>query len=200
MPCGAEIALRLVTGSVTLGDDVHEGDHVDIHVRMLGILSTDEQVKILKRILSEMGWTQRDDGTMSKDLPDGVTAVLAADGSKVTLSREGSTEVSVEAQADIRVSEKELEGAQAKADERAMENAERKLEEAKEEARAELIKRNSEAILKVYETVNKELKEATNRTTKEALTERASQLGSIESSSERTGANGTYELEIKLRA
>jgi DNA anti-recombination protein RmuC len=90
------------------------------------------------------------------------------------------------------------EGARAAVNERAAADVARRLSDAADRARQEIEAATAPRLLEVWRELRAELDEAVNATTRRALEQRASELGSIESIAEGHGDNG-YELTITVR-
>jgi len=195
MPCGATLE---VTAIAQREGDVEVSDHADLEIRVLPILPRERTDEIVRAHLVERGWEQAPDGTLTKQLGD-VLATLPAGSStiRVTLSDEKS--VRVEAQVKGRVQIADEAAGRAQIDEKAQAKAERELADASDAARRELEDAVANKLLGVWRELRAELDEVVNVTTRQALEERASQIGSIESIEEGRDKDRGYELTITVR-
>jgi hypothetical protein len=199
MPCGAslEIGWIPVRRTVKRDEDVHAGDHVEVAVRLLPILDQPVLDEILRRELEAHGWTREADGAMTKSFGDTV-ATLAAGSDVVRIEVAASRTVTASATEDGRAKQEDIAAQEAIGD-RAAARADARLADAREQARAALVRENIATLEAVHEQVQRELGEVTTAATKRALETRATQLGAIESSSERRTAEGGYELTIVVK-
>jgi hypothetical protein len=199
MPCGAslEIGWIPVRRTVKRDEDVHAGDHVEIAVRLLPILDQPALDTILRQELEARGWKRQPDGAMTKTFGDAV-ATLPANSDVVQLEVGAQQSITATATVDGTAREEDI-AAQDEVGERAAARAEAKLAEQRELARERLTRKNIASLEAVQEAVQRELGEVTTAVTKRALEQRATQLGVIESSSERRTAEGGYELTIKVK-
>lgn len=195
MPCGASLE---VTAIANREGDVEVSDHADLEIRVLPILPRERIDEIIRQHLREHGWEEQPDGSLHKQIGDAI-AVLPPDSStiRVTLSDETSVSVSAKARNLVAVGE-EAQG-QSAVEAKAAAEAERKLAAASEEAKRALEAKTADRLLKAWHEVRAEIDEVVNATTKQALQQRASELGSIESLEEGRDANGGYEVTITVR-
>ena len=199
MPCGAslEIGWIPVRRTVDRDEDVHAGDHVEIAVRLLPILEKDELDEILRKELEAAGWTRQSDNTMTKQFGDAV-ATLPPGGDTVRLEVKSKQHIKVSATEQGRAKEEDVQAQDAIA-ERAAKAADAKLAEKRDAAQDALIRKNIDALERVHEQVQRELGEVTTAATRRSLEKRASELGAIESQSERTTTETGLEIVIKVR-
>lgn len=195
MPCGATLE---VTAIANREGDVEVSDHADLEIRVLPILPRERIDEIIRQHLREHGWQEQPDGSLHKQIGDAI-AVLPPDGSTIRVTLSDETSVSVQAKARGRAAQGDEATGQAEVDARAAADADAKLTEAQAAARRELEAKTAERLLKAWHEVRAELDEVVNATTKQALQQRASELGSIESIEEGRGSNGGYEVTITVR-
>jgi hypothetical protein len=134
---------------------------------------------------------------MTKSFGDAV-ATLAAGSEVVRIEVKTTRTVTASATEQDRVKEEDI-AAQDAVGERAAARADAKLADVREQAREAMVRKNIASLEAVHEDVQRELGEVTTTVTKRALETRATQLGVIESSSERRTAEGGYELTIKVK-
>ena len=108
------------------------------------------------------------------------------------------TTVSVEARVRGRVAATDEAEGRANVEQRAQAEADRKLAAAADDARRALEAKTADRLLRAWHEVRAELDEVVNATTRQALEQRAAELGAIESIEEGTH-NGGYELTITVR-
>ena len=89
--------------------------------------------------------------------------------------------------------------ARAAIEQRAQADAERKLADASDATKRELEERTAARLLEVWRELRAEVDDAVNVTTRRALEQRASELGSIESIEEGRDKDRGYELTITVR-
>ena len=194
MPCGATLE---VTAIAQREGDVEVSDHADLEIRVLPILPRERTDEIVRAHLVERGWEQAPDGSMTKRIGD-VVATLPSGSStiRVTLSDEKSVSVKTQVKSRVAIGDA---AAAAEVDVKAQEKAERELADASDEARRELEEAIANKLLGVWRELRAELDEVVNETTRQALEERASQIGSIESIEEGRDKDRGYELTITVR-
>jgi hypothetical protein len=155
------------------------GDALRLSLCLLNILDAAEMAALLREELAAEGWTVGADGTATKDLGDGATATLSADGSEVLLRAESTREVTA-AGTDAAGAEAALQAAVAVEAARAQATAARSLTALEPDLRAAV----GEAVQRVYVR---------------ALKQKAASMGTVESVREGTDADGGYEVTIKVR-
>jgi hypothetical protein len=199
MPCGArlEVGWIPVRHTVRKDDEVHAADHLDIQLRLLPILEREQQDEIVRDELARRDWERQPDGTMTKQLDD-VIAVLPAGGDTIRISVEDRTAVSATGSAAGTVREEDLAAQQAIAD-RAGAAATASLARAREDARADLVRRNIDRLLRVERDIRAEVAQIASATTRRSLERRAAELGAIESVTEGQAKDGSYELTIRVK-
>jgi hypothetical protein len=165
---------------VVVGRNVSTRDEVKMSVSLLGILPEGEMVALLRSELEQAGWTALPDGEMQRDGgKDGVSVRLAADGKTVTLSLKEQREVQARG-TDKDSAKQNLESAGQSAEDQMKAQIGRKLAALEPDVRAEL----DTAVQRVYVG---------------ALKQKAASLGRVESVQETTGADGAYEVTIKVK-
>ena len=194
MPCGAQLE---ITALAQREGDVEVKDHADLEIRVLPILPRERIDEIIRQHLLEQGWTKGDDGGLTKQIGD-VQATLPAGSSTIRITLSDEKRVSVEAKVKTRVAATE-ENAQAIVDKQAADKAAEKLAAAQDLARREMEEQVANQLLGVWRELRAELDEVVNVTTRQALEERASQLGAIESIEEGRDKDRGYELTITVR-
>jgi len=194
MPCGAQLE---ITALAQREGDVEVKDHADLEIRVLPILPRERIDEIIRQHLLEQGWTKGDDGALTKEIGD-VHAELPAGSSTIRITLSDEKRVSVEAKVRARVNANE-EGAAARVDKAAQDKADEKLAAAQAAAKREMEEQVANELLGVWRELRAELDEVVNVTTRQALEERASQLGAIESIEEGRDKDRGYELTITVR-
>lgn len=194
MPCGATLQ---VTAVANREDDVDVTDHADIEIRVLPVLPRERTDSIIRGLLRDRGWVEQPDGSLHKEYGDAV-AVLPPDSNTVRVTLSDQTTVRVTASSKASVATTAEEEGRARVQERAAKAADAKLADAAAAAKRSLEAKTAETLLKVWNEVRVEIDEVINATTKQALQERASELGQIDSVHEARGDNG-YEITITVR-
>ena len=198
MPCGAslEIGWIPVRRTVDRDQDLESADHVDVHIRLLPILEKKDQDAILEDELIQRGWVRQPDGSLTKTFGD-VEARLEPGGTSVRIAVAAERSIKASATVEGRAKEEDKE-AQDAIGARAAREAEIKLADKRREAEAEMIAENIGRLEKAREILEPEIAEVVTATTRRAIRERASQLGSIQSETERRGEHG-LEVTIVVR-
>ncbi len=173
---------------------VHVEGEISVEVKMLPILADEAMRAALQRVLAEKGWEKSAEGTMSKRF-GGATATLSADGKTVTLRVEKQSEVSGRASVQQSADESDE-----KAERRAERAAEKNLESEKARVKTRLEEEGTKALLREEPGLRSALQEALNRVYREALEQRARDLGEVESVQERGDVGGDYEVTVVVRA
>ncbi len=194
MPCGVTVQ---VTAVANREQDVDHTDHADIEIRVLPVLPRERTGEIVRDQLRARGWEDQPDGSLRKQIGDAV-AVLPADSSTVRVTLSDGTTVTADAKVTDRVQEGAKAAAQTTVNARAAAEAERKLADRAELAKRDLEAKTAAKLLEVWQGVRGEIDEVINATTKQALQQRAGELGSIESVAEEHGDHG-YEVTITVR-
>ncbi|MEZ4405701.1 MAG: hypothetical protein R3A52_04275 [Polyangiales bacterium] len=173
---------------------VHVEGEISVDVKMLPILQDEAMRALLQRVLAEKGWEKSPDGSMSKRFGS-ATATLSADGKTVTLKVEKQSEVSGRASVQQQDDESDT-----KAEQRAEREAEKNLEAEKGRVKTRLEEEGTRALLREEPGLRAALQEALNRVYREALEQRARELGEVESVQERGDVGGDYEVTVVVRA
>jgi hypothetical protein len=169
MPCGAQV--EIVHVAIQREADVEVTDHADLEIRVLPILPPEQTATIVREQLVGQGWEPQPDGSLTRQVGEAV-ATLPAGSSTIRIELSGERSVSASTSVTQRITAGD-EGARAAVQERAEQD-------------------------EAWRQLREELDDAVNATTRRALEQRASELGSIESISEAEGDNG-YELTITVR-
>jgi hypothetical protein len=194
MPCGAQVEVVQVT--VQHETDVEVTDHADLEIRVLPILPPHQTHTIVREELVARGWQEQPDGSLTKQVGE-ATATLPAGSSTIRIELSGERSVSASASTNQTITAGD-EQARAAVQARVEADAARRLEAAADRARQELEQAGAPVLLEVWRQLREELDEAVNATTRRALEQRATELGSIESIAEAHGDDG-YELTITVR-
>lgn len=165
--------LQRVTSTVTGQDELH------LDVSLLPILPGPEMIDRLRGELANDGWRADEHGGMTQTLADGLVARLSADGSEVVITATERKTV-VGHGPSAAAAERAAHDLAALAAEGAQRASTHRLSQSEGDLRASL-----DAVIQ--------------RTYVSALTERARQLGTVESLHEGTAADGTLEVTIKVR-
>jgi hypothetical protein len=163
---------------VTVASNVSTDDRLTMKLSLLGILPEAEMTELLRQELERRGWQRGDGGAMAGAV-QGLDATLAPDGSQVTVSASAAGEVSARGvtRDDAKAA---LERAEGGARDALKAEITRRLTAAEPDLRAAM----GEAIQRVYV---------------EALQRKAASMGTVESLQETRGADGGYEVTIKVR-
>lgn len=194
MPCGALI--EIVQVAVRRHTDVEISDHADLEIRVLPVLPRERLIEIIREELVARGWEPQPDGSLTKPVGE-ATATLPPGSTTVRITLSDGREISVSASATQQIAQGD-EKARDAVNERVEADAARKLEALAERTRRELEEKAATRLIEAATGLRAELDEVVNATTRRALEQRASELGSIESIQEGRGDNG-YELTITVR-
>lgn len=193
MTCGASLE---VTAVAQREANVDVTDHADADIRVLPILPRETTDQIIRAHLRERGWADQPDGSLSKE-SDGAVAVLPPGSTTVRVTLSDETTVKVTEISTGRIQQGNN-ADRAAVVARADAKADAAVAAAQATAKRELEAVTAGRLLRVWTEVRAELDEVANTVTKQALQQRAAELGSIESQTENRGDNG-YEITIKVR-
>jgi histone H3/H4 len=200
MPCGMNLelgweGLGRVVRSKDRSKDVSAQDEIHADVRLLPVLPEETMKDILRRVLEADGWKRESDGSMTKVI-DGVTAELEADASKITLRAIEKKTVTVTEQRvfDKDTSDREI-------DETLDAAASARLERAAQSEREALSRAAVARLLGAEPTLRAQVQSALNKVYREALEQRAKQLGQVEWVNEQGDpSSGSYEVTLVVKA
>lgn len=164
---------------VTVATQVTTKDKLTMQLSLLGILPEGEMQDLLCDELSRDGWSAQADGTLTKELDGDATATLDPKTATVTVEARAGREVTAR-------------GADQK-------GAQQALTAESERARQELEARASRVLAGLEPDLRQKLGEAIQRVYLEALRKKAATMGAVESVREQRGADGSYEVTIKVR-
>ncbi len=175
-----------------LKGEAHADDSVRIDVRLLPLLGDGRMREILRGVLVRQGWVSTPEGGLEKAFGEAV-AVFDPETLVVVLSARASVEVSARGSA---VSS----GDAGAADEAALVQATKALA-AKELAESQrLASQVTQSLIRDEPGLRSALQEALNRTYREALEERARQMGEVEGVVEQGDVRGGYEVTVVVMA
>ncbi|MEN0060668.1 MAG: hypothetical protein AAGA48_00890, partial [Myxococcota bacterium] len=193
MPCGVQI--EIVQLSIQRETDLNITDHADVQIGLLPILPEDRLRVLVRDALLERGWEEQSDGALVKELGEAIATLPPGESTiRVTLAAE--TSVSITSRSTERVvvgSEASLEAAE----QRAEEAADQRLAQVANVAREKLEDETAARLLRAWQAVKTEADEVVRVTTRRALEERGSQLGSVVSIEDNEGDDG-YELTVTV--
>lgn len=164
---------------VDVAGQVNARDELEVSLSLLGILSEAEMAALLRDELARAGWRKDRDGAMTRTEGD-MRLRLTPDARAVVAQVEREGEVHGRG-----VSQNQAEAA---------------LEVAREQTRERLQRDASGTLLAREPAVRAALGEALQRVYLEALKRKAQSLGDVESVQETRGADGEYEVTIKVKA
>jgi FtsH ternary system domain X5 len=170
---------------------IHVEDGVQSPLEMLPILSTDRMAELLAAELEKLGF-KRDGNTAARTEADGieVTIDLKAATVTVTLGKDTKLAENVELEARVGV------GGEKAGEAMLRDAAIKDLEERVDRKTAALRKEVTAKLERKLGDLKKELDGAIGRATVAALTERAGQLGQIESVVAEEGGNVTIKVKL----
>ena len=170
---------------------VHVDDGVCAALEMHPVLAPERMAELLARELEAIGFV-RDGDTARRTGDDGLEITIDLRAATVTVRLGDDSEVSEQVTMHGRGGARTLEADQARVRKRARNELEAKIEERTDELRQHVTARLEAALA----DVKAELDTAIGRTTVAALTERAGQLGEIESVVDE--GNGNITIKVKL--
>jgi hypothetical protein len=174
--------------------DVSAQDEVHINVKLLPILSDAQMRELLRKVLQADGWRQQADGSLSKNV-DGVEAVLPAEGSELVLRAKQNTSVTVTQRGYF-----EKDASDEEVDKALSEQAAAALEQAAKREQERVSREVVARLLGVEPSMREQLQTALNKVYREALEQRAKQLGELEWVREQGSPDGSYEVTLVVKA
>jgi glycyl-tRNA synthetase beta subunit len=199
MACGMNLelgweGLGRIVRSKDRSQDVSAQDEIHIDVKLLPVLSEEQMREILRRVLEADGWSKQEDGSLTKNI-EGVVAQLEPDASRVVLRAvEKKTIIVTERRRfDKDTNDEEI-------DEQLEKGLTDQMERAKK-AQEEALSRVAVAkLLGAEPSLREQVQTALNKVYREALEQRAKQLGSIEWVKEQGDPGGNYEVTLVVKA
>jgi glycyl-tRNA synthetase beta subunit len=186
--------LGRIVRSKDRSQDVSAQDELHIDVKLLPVLSEEQMREILRRVLEADGWSKQEDGSLTKNI-EGVVAQLEPDASRVVLRAvEKKTIIVTERRRfDKDTKDEEI-------DEQLEKGLTDQMERAKK-AQEEALSRVAVAkLLGAEPSLREQVQTALNKVYREALEQRAKQLGSIEWVKEQGDPGGNYEVTLVVKA
>jgi hypothetical protein len=170
---------------------VHVEDGVESPLEMLPILAPERMGDLLAAQLEEQGFVRDGNKATRKD-PDGIEITVDLESAKVTvkIGAEQKLEESIDRRANVGI-ERQSQAEEALRDE-VMRDLDERLKNRTDELRKEVTKK----LEKKLGDLRKELDGAVGRATVDALTERARQLGQIESVVGDEAGNVTIKVKL----
>jgi hypothetical protein len=186
--------LGRIVRSKDRSQDVSAQDEIHVDVKLLPVLPEDQMRDILRRVLEADGWSKREDGSLTKNI-DGVVAQLEPDGTKVVLRAVEKKTVTVSERRgfDKDTSDEEID----KQLDQGLSDQLKRATKAEEDAltRAAVAK-----LLGAEPSLREQLQTALNKVYREALEQRAKQLGQVEWVKEQGDPGGSYEVALVVKA
>jgi FtsH ternary system domain X5 len=199
MPCGMNLelgweGLGRIVRSKDRSQDVSAQDEIHVDVKLLPVLPEDQMRDILRRVLEADGWSKREDGSLTKNI-DGVVAQLEPDGSKVVLRAVEKKTVTVSERRgfDKDTSDEEI-------DKQLDEGLSDQLKRATKAEEDALTRAAVAKLLGAEPSLREQLQTALNKVYREALEQRAKQLGQVEWVKEQGDPGGNYEVTLVVKA
>ncbi len=170
---------------------VHVEDGVCAGLELLPILARERMGELLAAELEKQGFRRDGDKAVRVD-EDGVEITVELSTATVTVKLRAEEEVKKEITRTAVVAEERKEGAE----DRLRDSVRKELSDEVDEHRAKLREKITAQLERKVVDLKWELDRAVNRTTAEALKERASQLGTIEQITEDEGGGMTIKVKL----
>jgi hypothetical protein len=188
----------------SVSETVSDSDMTRQKIALEEILTEDDMRGIFKQKLEDQGFSEEEDGTLTKTRETGEKQIADLETMEVTTELEMSQEVSMGREVSVRanrdsdrMSKKEKERFKKKAKEELRAKLERQVKQQAKEREGTMVKEIADKLEASREERTRELNEAVMETYKEALQRKAQSLGSVESISE--GSDGDdYEMRIRI--
>lgn len=199
MPCGMNLelgweALGRIVRSKDQSKDVSASDEIHIDVKLLPIVNEAQMQTLLRKVLEADGWKKQTDGSLTKDV-DGVVATLAPDTSEIVLRAKETKSVTVTQQGVFEkdTSEEEIEKSLEK-------QASTQLDAAAKREQERINREVVARLLGVEPAMRDQVQTALNKVYREALEQRAKELGNLEWVREQGSPDGSYEVTLVVKA
>lgn len=181
--------------SESISETVRVEDGVCASLEMLPVLAKERMSELLGVELERRGF-RREDGTAVRTEADGIEVSVDLATAQVTVKATGQKEVAKTADREVMLDEDSGAAGRTSAEASVREGLRRDLEQAKNAEQAKLAEEVTKRLERKVGDLKSELDQAVNRVTGDALKERASQLGQVESISEE--ANGGLTIKVRL--
>ena len=199
MPCGMNLelgweGLGRIVRSKDQSQDVSASDEIHIDVKLLPIVNDGQMQTLLRKVLEADGWKKQPDGSLTKEV-DGVVASLAPDTSEIVLRAKEKKSVTVTQQGVFEkdTSEEEIEKSLAK-------QANAQLDAVAKREQERLNREVVARLLGVEPAMRDQVQTALNKVYREALEQRAKELGNLEWVREQGSPDGSYEVTLVVKA
>jgi hypothetical protein len=176
----------------TLRRHIHVDDGVKTTLELLQVLPPERMAGLLADELAKLGFEPADDGKMRREDDDGVEVTVD--------TKEGSVTVRLAAEKNLELTDKrsvlterESSSAKKQLQQRAREALEQKAERETEKLRQEV----TETLERKLKDLHQELDGVVSRVTREALKEKAQQMGEIQEISE-DEETGSMTIRVRL--
>lgn len=184
-----------ITVKESVSREIKAGDEISTQLELLEILPPEAMGQLLRDELKARGFGENDDGTLSRK--DGnITVTVDPCNGGVTVKAEAKEDVSVEGSRDASAWDDVGPGQQAVAD-RAREQLRKDLEKRIDREQERLQTQATDELEKHLHDLQPEIGEVVNKVTREALKQKAAQMGTITEIAEddRTGSM-TIKVEV----
>jgi hypothetical protein len=182
-----------ITVKETLTRELKGADEICSTLEILEILPPEAMAELLKKGLAERGYTEDTDGTMKRTEGSTTVTVDPCTG-EVTVKVEAGESVTLEARREV-TGYDDVGPNRSGLQERAKEQLRQDLERKSEQARERLQNQATTELERKLEELQPELGQVVNKVTREALKQKAAQIGSIKEVAEN---EETGELTIKV--
>jgi hypothetical protein len=186
--------LGRIVRSKDRSQDVSAQDEIHVDVKLLPVLPEDQMRDILRRVLESDGWTRQDDGSLTKNI-EGVVAQLEPDASRIVLRAQEKKTVTV---TERRAFDKDTKDEDI--DKALDEGAQAQLDRAAQAEREALSRAAVARLLGAEPGLRSQVQTALNKVYREALEQRARQLGEVEWVREQGQPDGNYEVTLVVKA
>ena len=184
-----------ITVKETVTRELKAGDEIGTQLELLEILPPESMGQLLREELKARGFTEQDDGTLTRKTGDVTVTVDPCDG-EVTVKAEAGKKVTVEGSRDATAWNDVGPGRNPVAD-AARDQLKKDLERKVEKENEKLQQQATAELEKHLHDLQPELGEIVNKVTREALKQKAAQLGTVTeiAEDEKTGSM-TIKVEV----
>jgi hypothetical protein len=199
MACGMNLelgweGLGRIVRSKDRSQDVSAQDEIHVDVKLLPVLPEEQMREILRRVLEADGWSKQEDGSLTKNI-EGVVAQLEPDASRVVLRAVEKKTITITERRGFDKDTKDED-----IDQQLDTGLDDQMNRAKKAQREALSRAVVTRLLGAEPSLREQVQTALNKVYREALEQRAKQLGSVEWVKEQGDPGGNYEVTLVVKA
>jgi hypothetical protein len=184
-----------ITVKESVTRDIKAGDEISTQLELLEILSPEAMGQLLREELKGRGFREKDDGTLTRK-DGGITVTVDPCHGEVTVKAEAKEKVTVEGTKDANSWDDAGPSRQTVTD-KAREQLRKDLEKKVEKEQERLQTKATDELEKHLHDLQPEIAEVVNKVTREALKQKAAQLGTIKEIAE-DDKSGSMTIKVEV--